>query len=164
MRDLIVLCPDIAWEQTLKAVLARHKNLRLPRPLDFYVFRAPGQTDGGVRRNGVALLRSYHKAFHRTILILDRDGCGDDRSARVIQQELDESLSHQWGQNGRAVVIDPEIEAWIIGGHTHFSVVNGLAAVGVREWLTDNGFWRKGENKPFQPKKAINQRELQNNR
>lgn len=154
-RDLIVLCADLQWKVTLQTILNRHQSLGLAAALDVEVVFVPGKTDGSMRVEGPALLHQFRPRFAHALLVLDWDGCGGRGSATDVRKQLDEQISGSWGHAGRALVVDPELEAWIIGGHRHFSVLPGLEKVRAREWLQTHSQWQADEVKPERPKEAI---------
>jgi hypothetical protein len=155
MRDLVVLCADAMWTATLEAILYRHESLGLRRPLDADVRHIPGESDGGARTRGAKILRYERPRFSHALLVFDHDGCGDLRLPEQIQAEIDHELSADWAGNAKSIVVAPEVEAWIVGGHKHFSHIRGLERAPVREWLAEKHHWPKGIDKPADPKGAL---------
>jgi hypothetical protein len=143
------------WTATLEAILGRHESLGLPRRLDADVRHIPGETDGGARTRGAKILRYEHTRFTHALLIFDHDGCGDPRPPEQIQEEIDRELREEWGSAARSIVVLPEVEAWIMGGHRHFAKIRGLERAPARAWLDENGHWPTGVDKPRDPKGAL---------
>lgn len=154
-RDLIVLCADLQWKITLETICNRHQSLGLRGPLNFEVIHVPGKTDGSMRREGPELLRQFRPRFEHGLLVLDWEGCGARGTVHETCKQLDEQISSTWGSKGRALVVEPELEAWIIGGHVHFSLLPGLEKVRAYQWLKTNGYWPDGAPKPARPKESI---------
>ena len=155
MSDLVVLCPDIRWRATLEALLQRHEALKLKRHLQVKVFNPPGHTDGGVRVHATELLASYVRQYKYAMVIIDYEGCGSKKSAEEIQESLKNAVQMSWGERASAFVVEPELEAWMIGGHRHFSAVRRLEHVSVRDWLAEHYQWKIGAEKPADPKTAV---------
>lgn len=154
-RALFVLCPDISWRSVLEAILARYQSLGLPHALDVEVTHIPGKTDGGVRKSGPSILRSQTETFERALLVIDHEGCGDARDPAFIERDLDEELSKEWGDRAKAIVVAPELEAWIVGAHRHFNKIRGLEGVEPLHFWRSRGLWPEHEVKPKNPKEAI---------
>lgn len=155
MRDLVVLCADGMWRATLQAILLRHESLGLARALDADVRHIPGETDGGARARGAKILWYERSKFAHALLIFDHDGCGDLRPPDEIQAEIDKDLGADWAGKARSIVVAPEVEGWIVGGHKHFARIRGLERAQAREWLAERDHWPKGVDKPSDPKGAL---------
>lgn len=164
--DLFVHCPDIMWDAVLSEILARHESLGTRR-LRFQVRRNSGDGDGGLRRRAHEYVRETSRLADRLLVIFDRHGCGEPagRSAAEIEAALDAELATALGATDRAcaVVVDPEIEAWVIRGHAQFGVLGSAAAgVDARQWFAREvprgstaPYWPDGLDKPPDPKAAI---------
>ncbi len=154
IRDLCVLCPDQTWLATLQALLDRPQSLDI-RGVSADVKSVPGQTDGWVRQNGVVFLEMMSARYRHAILVFDHQGCGDSRPANVIERELQDGLRPAWGDRACAIVVDPELEEWVIGSHAWLPNLAELRGVRPREWFQEEGLWRQGEAKPDDPKEAL---------
>jgi hypothetical protein len=156
--DLYVLVADLDQQQTLEALLEHRTRSLGIKPPRFEVTKHP-QHDGGCFKNSPALLQTLQGQAAYAIVVLDREGSGvDDRSAEEIEADLDDRLAQSgWGDRARAIVVDPEIEAWIWTQSPHVDVVLGWAgrSPGLREWLAQEGFLQAGQNKPPRPKEAF---------
>jgi len=155
MKDLVVLCPDIRWEAVLHAALLRYRSFGLSRRISFDVVRVPGRTDAFVCQEGPRFLEIERNKYKHGLLIFDHDGCGDERTASDLEAELSGSLSTTWGKNAGVIIVEPELESWLVGAHAHFGVVSGLSSVDVIKWMRDRGYWLPGDSKPADPKGAI---------
>ena len=62
-----------------------------------------------------------------------------------------------WSARAAAIVIDPELEAWVWADSPHVERLVGWAGVsgGLRGWLTGERFWENGAPKPHDPKGAV---------
>lgn len=157
MRDLVVLVADKNMQFTIRGALNRPEALSI-RAVSFDFRIHPGR-DGGVRTSGVSLLSSESRRFHHALLFMDHAGCGDEGKSPIqLEQQLDHALQETWGTQSKAIVIAPEVDAWIWGND------NVLAEIfhwptdkpTIREWLGSKGFEFDEHGKPLQPKEALN--------
>ena len=153
-RDLFVLCPDIQWDATLHAILERPDALKI-RPVTFEVRRVPGRTDGWVRSQGVAFLRPLRPTYDHALMVFDHEGCHDPRAAGELEPALDASLGVDWSDRGAAIVVEPELEEWLVGAHRWLPNLIGTAGPSVREWWVAQGHWGDDCPKPERPKEAL---------
>lgn len=154
--DLLVVVPDADWEATIDALLSkRRRTLRL-RDLRFRVLRHP-QRDPGVRRGAHDLLRGQAQRADRALVILDHHGSGFNGTAEELEQELGERLARcGWKDRCRAIVVEPELEAWVWVRSPHVSEVLGWNRSDRLElWLRQQGLWPEGRLKPPDPKRAL---------
>ncbi len=154
MRDLVVVVPDKNIEFTIRAGLARPKALGI-RAVTVHAIVDPGR-DGGVRTRGAQLLRLEKRRFTHAMLIFDHEGSGAEYSAEDTEHLIDRELADTWGEHAKAIVIDPEVDAWMWGADTHLQAVAGWqSALTVREWLAIQGHQLNAAGKPVRPKEAL---------
>lgn len=154
MKDLSILVADKTMEFMLRGGLERPQALGI-RPITVD-FRQHPNRDGGSRTTGARILALDHARFQHALLVLDHEGSGAHESAVDLEQRLDGELASVWGNRAKAIVIDPELDAWAWGAD------NMLAAVlawprseGIREWLEGEGFIIHPSGKPQRPKEAL---------
>lgn len=91
--------------------------------------------------------------------MLDKHGCGREDAAREdIQSEIERDLARNgWDDRAKAVVIEPELEAWIWTGSKHVADVLGWKRdyENLKTWLVDRGLWSDDAAKPSDPKAAM---------
>lgn len=89
--------------------------------------------------------------------MFDRDGSGDPSPRETIQTSVEAELSSNgWPHRSKAIVIDPELEAWIWGSSPHVARLLGWQTNEVlRSWLRERGLWPESEAKPPDPKTAV---------
>lgn len=153
--DLVVLVADKDLEEAVQALLPRTDDLRL-RPFRFEVRRHPNR-DGGCRTGAANFLRPFQR-HHRSLVLFDRDGCGSSRPRVEIQHEVETDLSRNgWADRTKAIVIDPELEAWIWGDMVQTSRILGWGegAANLRRCLDSRGLWEPDCTKPSDPKRAM---------
>ena len=155
-RDMIVLTADIDIENVIRGLLARPRSLKIREPV-FDVERHPGR-DGGCRTRASGQLRPFRETHRYALVVFDRRGCGSDGSREEIQSEVERRLARDgWEERSKAIVVDPEIEAWVWSGSPHVSEVLGWTGgyADLRNWLKDRGLWSEGSPKPSEPKRAV---------
>ena len=158
MKDLYVLVADQDMVETLEAVLNRPKSLGI-RPIQHAVARHTWR-DAGCCRDASRRLRPYLDQYRKAIVIFDKHGCGREDSPREqIQRDVEQDLvSNGWaGDRAKAVVIEPELEAWIWTGSPYVARVLGWqdGYDDLKGWLVDRRLWAEGKAKPTDPKAAM---------
>jgi hypothetical protein len=154
--DLLVLVPDRDIEATVRGVLSQPRKLGT-RIISAKVLLHPHH-DPGCLRDGVALLRGQRDSYQHALLIFDHDGCGREAIARErIESDLEQALDASgWGVDAAAVVISPEVEAWVWSDSPEVEQELGWGGrtPDVRSWLRTRGFESRG-SKPVDPKGAL---------
>lgn len=158
MRDLIVLCADQDGKLGIEALLARGPGLGF-RAIDFQVVRHLNR-DNGVFQQAHDLLRSQHRLYSHALTICDFEGCGRERRLpreeieRLIEQRLE---ANGWEGRAAAIVIVPELEAWVWGDWQ--ALADELKWAGgeeaLRAWLVSRGLIGPGQAKPDRPKESL---------
>jgi hypothetical protein len=155
MRDLVALVADKNMEAALRALLRRHRALgTCPIQADMYV---QPDRDPGCRLRSHDFLRPQISSFRHALVFLDRLGCGSDDDANVLEIQIERRLnSSGWRDRARAVVIDPELEAWGWSDSPHVYEVLGWSGrlPDLRVWLSQAGYATAGV-KPTDPKAAM---------
>jgi hypothetical protein len=154
--DLVVLVADKDLEEAVQALLPRTDDLKL-RSFRFEVRRHPNR-DGGCRTGAANFLRPFLLRYRHSLVLFDRDGCGSSHSRTEIQHEVDADLSKNgWATRTKAIVIEPELEAWVWGDLEQTSRVLGWGedVTGLRRCLRDRNLWEPRCTKPSDPKGAM---------
>lgn len=155
--DLFILVPGRDERAVLSAILSRPKSLGI-RPVTWRIEQYEGR-DGGCRVRAHEYLRTVLKQAAYALVVFDREGCGREQGTREeLEQEVEARLaSSGWGDRAAAVVIDPELEIWVWSDSPRVGEVLGWReeSLGLREWLTEQGFLRSGQIKPDRPKEAV---------
>ena len=155
MHDIVVLAADKPMERVLDRLLRRHESLGI-RELSVARPLTHPQRDGGVRTRGAELLTVQAGRCRHAIMVFDREGSGgDELSAEELERRGDEQLSATWGDRGKCIVIDPELDAWMWGSDAVLrQAVGWTSAEPVRQFVTRRRFELKG-TKPVRPKEAM---------
>lgn len=155
--DLVVLVADKDMEQAMRGLLQRRQSLAI-RTLTFNIFSHP-EHDPACARHGVEFLSNLSKQYDHGLLLFDHQGCGREGDApETLQQSLnDEFMRTEWADRAKAIVIAPELEAWIWSESPNVDVVAGWhgRSPRLREWLVAQGLLLEGESKPHDPKQAF---------
>ena len=164
-KDLVVLVADKNMEYAIKGILGRKESLRI-RTIEFTI-HTHIERDPGCRLNGHEFLRPFTRQYRHALIALDKEGCGKEASSlSEIEDEIEEELSRSgWGERATAIVIDPELEAWVWGDSPNVDEVLGWKGKkpDLRNWLRRKGLLGEDELKPVDPKKAVGEalREVQ---
>lgn len=153
----MILVADTDIELTMRGLLSSPVTLGI-RPIDFEVFTHP-RHDPGCVHEGVSFLTKYSGEFSHGLLVLDHEGSGrEDRTSNNLEDELDcEFRRTAWDERCKAIVLEPELEAWVWSTSPHVYAVAGWKGRGdeLRSCLVGKGLWRDGEMKPHRPKEAF---------
>ena len=156
--DLVVLVPDKNMEASVRALLSSRPEALGIRRLRFDVY-VHIERDPGCLLRGHDFLRPMVRQCARGLVLFDRIGSGQEGKSR---QELEGSVTEQlslsgWGDRAVAVVLDPELEAWIWSDSPHVDRSLGWEGQqpSVRGWLQGQGMWQEGADKPLDPKAAL---------
>lgn len=157
VRKLLVVVPDRHLRASLETLIGQRWNDLGMRPEPFEVRRHP-DSDPGCLRTAVAFLRALEHDYERVLVVFDHDGCGSGDSPEEIQRRVEADLAaNGWRGRSKAIVIAPELEAWVWGRSQ-----GALRALGwkagfpaLRNWLAGQGRWPATEPKPPDPKKAV---------
>ena len=156
-RDVVVLVPDLDIAGTVEGLLRRPESIGT-RPVSFSIARHL-RRDSGCRARAAERLREYIRDHRYAIVLFDKHGCGDPRESRKsIQAEVEQRLSRNgWPDRCRAVVIEPELEAWIWTESRQVPSALGWRGDyrSLRDWLTSAGLWSPDTPKPADPKGAL---------
>ncbi len=158
MKDLIILAADKDLKTALEALLKRNQALHI-RSITFDVYTEPGH-DPACALQGVQFLNSLHGQHHHALLMFDYEGSGfDDRlSPTELESQLTiEFTKSQWQDRAKAILLTPELEAWVWSDSSHVSDVIGWkdSRKALADWLIQNGWLAQGQTKPARPKEAF---------
>lgn len=154
MKDLILLVADKGMERTFQGGLARPQSLGI-RPVTFDFRQHPGR-DGGARTSGAQILALETGRFSHALLVLDHEGSGTEQEPLDLETRLDSQLASTWGDHAKAIVIAPELDAWMWGSDNKLAeILHWPHSEPIREWLTRRGFKFLPGGKPVRPKEAL---------
>lgn len=152
--DLIVLAADPSMARMLSALLKRTESLEI-RTISSKLITNPYR-DSGFPQGASALLRAQSKNYDHALAVCDLHGCGrEQRGREELEEMIENQLAHVWGDRAAAVIIDPEMEAWVWSGSLHVAgTLRWSEALDLRTWLREEGLWLDGLKKPQDPKAA----------
>ena len=156
-KDLVVLAADSNIEQALIGLFTRPEALGI-RPIDVNISVHP-QHDPGCATRGVEFLSNFSQQYLHGLLIFDREGSGmEQKQPQEMQKELNREFKDSaWGKRARAIVLDPELEAWVWSNSPHVDDVAGWQnrRPSLRRWLISQGHLQEEATKPERPKEAL---------
>jgi hypothetical protein len=154
--DLVVLAPGKDEEASLHGLLNRPQHLRIRRI--GYELVVDSKHDSNVFRRCHEILRLYQRRASHALVVFDRDGCGGRDSREALEADVERRLAQNgWQERSAAVVIDPELEAWVWSDSPQVGAVLGWSSQspGMSHWLVEQGYLIPGQVKPDQPKEAL---------
>lgn len=157
-RDIVFLVADKGMEQVVTGFLGRERcHLSLGCAAFTFHPRADlivsPTKDSGMLKYARGLLKSFEITHQRAVVILDNAWTGSPGVA-VLKERLRETLSEGWKELA-VIVIDPELEAWIVNENQHLSSIIRCPE-NYRQLLADAGHWPLDVVKPPDPKAALN--------
>ena len=153
---LIVLVADLDIEQAIRGLLSRPHRIRIGN-VTFDVRRHPNR-DPGCRTQAAEYLRPFVGRYQRSMVVFDLHGSGSTVSREETQQAVEHQLgTNGWSKRSKAVVIEPELEAWVWTRSSHVSRALGWESRydQLRAWLESQGLWPSEFPKPLDPKRAM---------
>lgn len=163
---LAILVPDGAYPLVLSSFLSdRTQSLGLRR-IDLEIVKDAFRDSS---REAVELLRPFQRTCSHALIIRDLHGSGwEDKGANVLEDELKEQMIVSGWTKGQcaAVVVEPEIEAWLRFDSSHFHQLIRDRARKKVEWdqlllrpLIDELISKRGgkneQGKPLNPKETF---------
>lgn len=154
-KDLVVLVADSHIHWATRGLLSRSESLGIAQ-IDFYIFTHVHH-DSGCRTQAAEYLRPYLRYYVHSLVIFDRHGCTSDDSRTDIQNRVESDLrKNGWEDRAKAIVIEPELEAWVWGYQEALPVLGWPGGYdSLRQWLSQEGLWPVSAAKPPDPKKAM---------
>ncbi len=156
-KDLVALVADANIEAALQGLLRRCESLGI-RNVSAEVFVHP-ERDPGCLRRPAQFLKPMAGRFGHALVVFDLEGCGSRGAAPTeLETKVTEALnSTGWGGRAGAVVLCPELEAWVWSDSPEVDQVLGWSGrvPGLRSWLAERGFLAEGQVKPDRPKEAV---------
>lgn len=159
-KKLVVLTADLDAESAIRGLLTRHESLGirslLPEAVD--VFRHP-QRDSGCCGGSHEFLRPFTAVYSFALVLFDHQGCGrENMEAEDIERDVERRLfGSGWGKRAAAIVLSPELEAWVWSDSVHVASELGWSghSSGLRGWLRSQGLLTDESTKPVDPKRAM---------
>ncbi|MCY3926181.1 MAG: hypothetical protein OXG52_11880 [bacterium] len=157
MIDLLCLVADKNMEAVASRLLDRPESLGIRRVTREIVVH--DRRDPGCFHHAGDILLGYRSRAAHALVILDHAWDGVPAETAVEVEGLLEGRFRRDGMGdwARAVVIQPELEAWVFSGSPHVESALGWSgrSPGLREALTAQRLWAPGSDKPDDPKKAM---------
>ncbi|MDQ3583148.1 MAG: hypothetical protein M3495_16785 [Pseudomonadota bacterium] len=135
MTDLVVVTPDGAYPLVLEEFLNRAASLGV-RSVSRRIIKDPLRDSSGELPD---LLRPFLGKSRKALAIRDLEGSGwEERGAVALEEHLLERMHRNgWASSDcAAIVVPPEIEAWLRLPSTHLDDLMTERARRHREWTT----------------------------
>ena len=157
-KDLVVLVADKDMDYAVRGLLDRYRAFNLSQPITSDIFVHP-QRDPGCLLRGHDFLRPFINNYLFGLILLDKDGCGQEHKTRQeLEVQIEQYLSNSgWGDRAAAIVIDPELEIWVWSDSPHVETIlewHGRDP-NLRTWLKEREFLIGNQPKPNKPKEAM---------
>ena len=155
-KDLIILAADKDMENALTGLLTRWPALGI-REVHADI-QSHHEHDPGCAQRGVPFLSVLAQRYRHGLLIFDHQGSGREHiDPKELQNQLNRELAAAWDNRARAIVLAPELEAWVWSGSPHIAEVVGWRGrpLSIYDWLRDQNLLQPGAVKPESPKKAF---------
>jgi hypothetical protein len=154
-KDLVILVADSDMRAAVEGLLQRPPAIPI-RPINYDLIVHP-QRDPGVRLRSRELLAPFKLTNSYAIVLLDHEGCGTKEEAAIVENEIEDKCSIDWGDRIRAVAISPELEAWVWSDSPHVDSILGWSGrnPNLRRWLVDQAWAQNQIQKPSRPKEAF---------
>lgn len=158
-KDIVILVADKNTKFALIGLLSRNQSLKInPFTTDTVDIFIHPEKDSGCLLHSHTFLRQFINRYAYSLVIFDRDGCGQEHLSRQQLEQNVESLLSQNGWEGRTsvIVIDPELEIWVWNESPHVDEILGWIErqPDLRTWLTQKGCLIDRKGKPNLPKEA----------
>ena len=155
--DLFCLGADKNMEAAISGLLMRPESMGI-RQVNHQIGVHP-ERDLGCFHNGPEFLREFRSKAHHSLVVLDHawDGVPTDTGSQLelmLEDRLKQASMKDWA---KAVVIDPELEAWVFAQSPHVSDSLGWegSTATLRAALEVQELWAVGDAKPRDPKAAV---------
>lgn len=158
MKDLWILVADADIEATVSTLLDQRRPALGIREVSYTIIRHL-RHDPGCRLEAVSTARSYLNDHKHALVVFDKHGSGDEKAEREhIQHAVEADMRRNgWENRSKAIVIEPELEAWVWSTSTNVGKVLGWneGTGALRDWLRERKLWPDGTTKPPDPKTAM---------
>lgn len=156
MKDLIVLVADKDMSFTLQGLLSRPDAFGT-RKFNFDIYIHP-QRDPGVYLRSHQFLREFLNRYQCALVMFDREGCGQERSAVLeIETTVKKNLERNgWTNRCEVIVLNPELEiwAWIFSPQLATNI-GWNDTEELKQFLINQKFLLPDQQKPNRPKEAF---------
>jgi hypothetical protein len=158
VKDLIVLAADGQMEATVRGLLTHRRPSLQIREITADIYVHP-EKDPGCLLRGHDFLRPFCRQYQYTLILCDRDGCGQqDRPREALEEDIERRLAISgWEGRAAAVVLDPELEIWVWSDSPKVDQTLGWTGrqPSLANWLVSEGYCTPSHGKPNAPKRAF---------
>jgi len=154
--DLVLLTADKNIEYAMRGLLTRPEALGI-RAISSEIYVHP-QRDPACARKAHEFLRQFAGDYDHALVVFDHKGCGrEERTPTWLEDDVRHQLAaNGWAGRAEAIVIAPELEAWVFTPSPHVEACIGwVGPVRLTDWLQDSALWPEERAKPVDPKAAL---------
>lgn len=154
--DLVLLAADKDIQHGLRGLLSRPEALGI-RPISYQTY-PHSQHDPACARRAHEFLRQFAVDYHHALVVFDHQGSGREECAPlVLEDEVRQKLAaNGWDDRARAVVIAPELEAWVFSESPQVErCLQWSSRTPLKQWLQQRDLWHSDQAKPADPKAAL---------
>ena len=155
--NLLCLVADKNMSAAISGLLSRPESLGI-QTIEYRLETHP-RRDPGCFHEGAEFLWSQRSEAEHALVVLDHAWAGVPASSGHELEVMLEDRLARVGIDGwaKAIVIEPELEAWVFSGSIHVSEALGWKDrdPGLREALALQSLWPDDRPKPPDPKAAI---------
>lgn len=157
-RSMLCVVPDNSIKAAIEGICSRGASLQIDSPLLQFAVH-PGH-DAGCFREAHEIARGYLGTVDQCIVVFDLEGCGQEvLGATAIEESVESRMrANGWANNCRAIVIEPELEAWVWSQSPVVERELGWAIGSVPNlgsWLKEENWIAETQSKPSRPKEAF---------
>lgn len=154
--DLVLLVADKNIDFGVRGVLSRPRAIGI-HSIEAQSFVHP-KRDPACLHEADDFLRPFVHSYRHALVMFDRHGSGhEDRSGEELAADVRARLAASgWDDRADAVVLDPELEAWVFSPSPNVeSCLGWRRSPRIRTWLERQGFWSTDAPKPGDPRAAL---------
>jgi len=150
MDDLWVICPNGHYRAVIEGLLDRRIHLGIRE----VTWRVTCVSVGGAAyllENVAELAKLGRAKYSHCLVLVGADHCVNGEDPAATEARLDAAMAECWERDAKTIVIEPNLEAWLIHGHRAFAQVPALRGADVRGWTATQGLWPLKDVAPDDP-------------
>lgn len=156
--DLLVLVADAQTQATVETLLEKRRDALDIREIAYKVERHP-DNDSGVYNEAHKFLQSRKHQYSKFLVVWDEEWYTGKNplSAEAQERKVSENMMANGFDAGdfRAVVISPELEAWVWGNSAKIPEILRSSWEKIRGLGVSEKLWDTGKPKPQRPKELL---------
>ena len=158
-KDLVVLTEGKNDQKAIQGLLTQRRALGIRSvSADFHVHP---ERASGIWHQAHDFLRPFHRTHAHALVLMDKEGGGavvEQQNRAQLETALEQRLfANGWRDRAVAVVVDPELEAWVWSRSPAVEAALGWTGrqPTLWQWATQDGHLQHGQTKPPRPKETM---------